>query len=57
MASAVEEVSHMHPQGVGDEQQVRELRIPLSVLIALDRPPFHTGEVRQLLLGELRLPP
>ena len=52
-----EEGGHVHPQGVGDEQQVRVLRIPLGVLVALDRPPLHAGEVRQFLLGELCLPP
>lgn len=41
----------MYPQGVGDEQQVRELRIPLGILIALDAAPLHAGESGELLLG------
>lgn len=40
----------MHSQGVGDEQEIRESRIPPPGLVALDRPPFHAGEVGQLLL-------
>jgi len=47
----------MHTQGVGNEEQVAVLRIPLRVLVALDAATLHAGEVGQLLLGELRLPP
>lgn len=46
----------MNPQSMSDEQQVRKLRIPLRVLIALDAAPLHAGPVCELLLGELRLP-
>lgn len=47
----------MHPKGVSDQQQIRELRIALGVLIPLDAATLHAGEVCQLLLGEVRLPP
>jgi hypothetical protein len=40
----------MNPQSMGDQKQIRELRIPLGVLVSLDRPTLHAGEVRQLLL-------
>lgn len=33
----------MHPQGMSDEQQIRVLRIPHGVLVALDAPPLHAG--------------
>lgn len=46
----VEEVRHVHSQRMCDEQQIRELRVPLGVLVALDASAFHAGEVGQLLL-------
>lgn len=46
----VEEVRYVHSQRVRNEQQIRELRIPLGVLVALDASAFHAGEVGQLLL-------
>ena len=52
-----EEVGDVDVERMGDEQQVRVLRISLRVLVALDAAPLHAGEVRQLFLGELRLPP
>lgn len=45
-----EEVRDVTSQRVSDEQQIRELRVALGVLVALDRSAFHAGEVRQLLL-------
>jgi hypothetical protein len=47
----------MHPKGVSNQQQIRELRIADRVLIPLDAATLHAGEVGQLLLGEVRLPP
>jgi len=46
----VEEVRYVHSQRVRNEQQIRELRIPLGVLVALDAAALHAGEVGQLLL-------
>lgn len=46
----MQEVGDVDAQSVGDEQQVRILRIPDGVLVALDRPPIDAGEVRELLL-------
>lgn len=40
----------MYPQGVGDQQEIREPWIPPPGLVALNGPPFHAGEVGQLLL-------
>lgn len=47
----------MHMQRMRDQQQIRKPRIPLSILVPLDRPPLHAGEMRQLLLRELGLLP
>lgn len=55
--SSVKEVGDVHPKCVSDQQQIRVLRIPLRVLVPLDRPSLHAGEVGQLLLGEVCLPP
>ncbi len=46
----MQEVGDVHPQRVGDQQKIRELWVSLSVLIPLDGPALHAGEVRQLLL-------
>lgn len=40
----------MHPQRIRDQKKIRVLRVPLSILIPLHRPPLHTGQVRKLLL-------
>lgn len=40
----------MHPQRMGDEQEIRVLRIPPGVLVALDGSPLHASQVRQMLL-------
>lgn len=48
--SVPEEVCDVNSQSVRDEQQVRELRVPDGVLVSLDRPAFHAGEVCKLLL-------
>lgn len=40
----------MHSQRVRNEEQVRELRVALGVLVALDAAAFHAGEVGQLFL-------
>lgn len=40
----------MHLQRVGEQQQVRELRIPPSILIPLNRPPLQAGQMGQRLL-------
>ena len=39
------EVGDMHSQRVRNEEQVRELRVALGVLVALDAAAFHAGEV------------
>jgi len=40
----------MHTERVSNQQKVRVLGIPDGALVALDTPPFHAGEVSQLLL-------
>lgn len=47
---AAKEVGDMHPERMCNQQEIRVLRVPLGALVALDRPPLHAGEVRQLLL-------
>lgn len=40
----------MHPQGMSDEQEIRESGIPPGAFVALDRPSFHAGEVGEFFL-------
>jgi hypothetical protein len=37
----------MNPQRMRDQQQIRELRIPLGILVPLDRPPLKARKVGQ----------
>lgn len=52
----MEEVDHVHPQGVSDEQQMAQLHLA-AALHALDRRPVDAALMSQGFLGEIQVQP